>query len=390
MVAGNLRIGVALADLAVFEAVDPAYGIGDQRLQVEAAIGAARARGDLPVARRDLELLFRTFDAVDPDGKRAVAAAFAADGVAAVIGARDFTYGAVALAERHHIPVIDVNAVPTSVLRRCAPYLFTLRTAQDVLYRSYVRWAHQRGFLTGRRIGIFSDRFTTASSRAAEAELAAHGHDVVLHVESDGLGYGSSVDGSAADRFHAAHVELLLPFVSGSSLVELLRSAADGPWRPTVVDLETGEHATDVTASLMPPSIYDGTWALVMNRVGEDAAGLAPSERTRGALAAYEAAAGRPLARSGRASSGELSNVLIVADLVDLLVAALHHASGDATPEAIVAGFESISGRAVASGGDVTFGPEAHWGFRQVRPIRWDAGRGAWAVHGPYESLRSD
>ncbi|HMG41354.1 MAG TPA: hypothetical protein VK611_08490 [Acidimicrobiales bacterium] len=383
---GNIKVGVAVADMSAFEAVDPAYGIGDQAAQVAAALEGTRARGVAHAA--DVELVFRTFDAVDPDQKRAVARAFAADGVAAVLGARDFTYGAVALAERLGVPVLDVNAVPTPVHARCAPLLFTIRTAQDVLYRAFIRWAAARGAFDGSpRIGVFSDRYTETSTNAALAELERLGHHDVVRVRSDGLGYGSDDDVDAATRFRDEGVTVLLPFVSGSSLVELLGTSSALGHRPTVVDLETGEHATDVTASLMPPAIYDGTVALALNRVGESAAGRALTPRTEQALADHEAATGRRLDTSGRASSGELSNVLLTSDLVDLLLAALGHVDGATAADAVVAGFEAITDRPSASGGDITFAPGEHWGYRHGRTITWSAAAEAWQAQDEYRPL---
>lgn len=383
---GRIKVGVAVADMSAFEAVDPAYGIGDQASQVAAALDGARRRGVAHAA--DVELVVRTFDAVDPDAKRAVAAAFVDDGVAAVLGARDFTYGAVALAERHHVPVLDVNAVPTPIHERGAPYLFTIRTAQDVLYRAFIGWAAARGAFDGSpRIGVFSDRYTETSTNAALAALERLGHHDVVRIRSDGLGYGSDDDVDAATRFRDEGVTVLLPFVSGSSLVELLGTSSALGHHLTVVDLETGEHATDVTASLMPPAIYDGTVALALNRVGEAAAGRSLTPRTEEALADHEAATGRRLAASGRGSSGELSNVLLTADLVDLLLAALGHVDGATTASAVVAGFESIADRPSASGGDITFAPGSHWGFRNGRTIQWSAAAGAWVAVDDYQPL---
>lgn len=386
----RILIGLAVADMSAFEAVDEAYGIGDQEAQGRAALDGARRRG-VPHAA-DVELVVRRFDAVEPDHKRAVAAAFADDGVAAVVGARDFTYGAVALAERFGVPVIDVNAVPTPIHARCAPALFTIRAAQDVLYRSFIRWAYGRGtFDVGVRLGIFSDRYTETSTLAALDELTKVGcaGDRIVHLRSDGLGYGSEDDVSAAEAFRAAGVDVLLPFVSGSSLVELLRACAELGYRPTVADLETGEHTTDITASMMPPDLYDGTVALALNRVGEAAAGMALAPPTERALDDYETATGHRPALSGRASSGELSNLLLVADLVDLLLTAIGPAGsgGDTSPAAVVAGFESITDRPAASGGAITFRPGEHWGFRTARAVRWSAENGAWLAQAPFSPL---
>ncbi|HZI44258.1 MAG TPA: hypothetical protein VFD53_03495, partial [Ilumatobacter sp.] len=56
----RFRIGVAIADMSEFEAIDPAYGIGDQRAHVEALLAAEIGRREAPL-RLPLELVFRTF-----------------------------------------------------------------------------------------------------------------------------------------------------------------------------------------------------------------------------------------------------------------------------------------------------------------------------------------
>ena len=272
---------------------------------------------------RPLELVFRTFSSTSIEHKRSVADEFAGDGVLAVIGARDFTYGSVRLAETHHIPVIDVNAVPRTIFERTDPWLFTIRAAQDLVYLAYVGWAQQQGLLDGRRIGVFSDRYTATSTRAVLDRLAALGHRPAVHVESDGVGVGSAHDLEAARHFHDAGVDVVLPFVSGSSLARLLRALAELEHHAVVVDLETGEHATDVSGSVMPAALYEGTQALVMSRVGEVAAGRPLDATAERAVVAVESATGRAIARSGRDSSGELSNILLVADLVAVLCTAL-------------------------------------------------------------------
>ena len=295
-----IRIGVAVPDVAEFVAIDPAYGIGDHAAQIAAVVDRWRRDGTLPVKGRDIELSVRSFDSISRTSKRAAADGFAEDGVLAVLGARDFTYGAVRLAERHGIPVIDVNAIPRSLHAWTAPWLFTLRAAQDLVYVTFVRWAHRRGLLDGSRIGAFSDRFTSVSTECALAELASLGQRIVTHVRSDGAGVGSDNDEQAARHFQTIGVDTILPFVSGSSLARTLAHADSIGYRPRVIDLDTGEHATDVSASMMPPSIYDGTVALVMSRVGEIPAGRPLDARAEHAIADVERYSGTTL-RSHRA-----------------------------------------------------------------------------------------
>jgi len=310
--------------MSEFEAIDAAYGIGDQRAQVEAL--AARQSAATPLADgRQVELYFRTFSSTEIEHKRAVADEFAAAEVLAVLGARDFTYGAVRLADTHGVPVIDVNAVPRTVFARA------------------------------------------------------------VHVSSDGVGVGSDHDQEVVRRFADGGVDLMMPFVSGSSLARALSSAADQNYHPVVLDLETGEHVTDVAGSVMPSSIYDGTRALAMSRVGEVAAGRALDPRARGALECVESATGVTLTPVGRACSGAVSNVLMVADLVEVLFLGLRRAGPEPDRVGLVRALESITDHASVSGGTLSFRPGEHWGCRAMREIEWR--QGAWSVVGDYEAV---
>lgn len=382
----GVAIGVAVADMSDFESIDPAYGIGDQQRQVEALVDHELAVGGVPECGEP-RLIFREFSSVDIGHKRAVADAFAADGVLAVLGARDFTYGSVRLAETHHVPVLDVNAVPRSVFARTDPWLFTIRCAQDLVYRTYAQWAHDTGRLDGRTIGVFSDRYTAVSTGIAIEYLSQKGHRVAVHVDSDGVGVGSDRDALAARTFADARVDLVMPFVSGSSLAGMLRVADRIGFRPTILDLETGEHATDVSGAAMPPSIYEGTSALVMTRVGELAAGRPLDAYADEAIGVVEAATQRELGRSGRDSSGTISNVLLVRDLARLSIEALRRAGPGVDRARFVESMHGFRDVASASGGRVSFGPDEHWGCREMREVVWTEGQ--WKVVGDYAPVWS-
>ena len=382
-------IGVAIADMSEFVAIDPAYGIGDQRLQIEALVEHELRTGGLDglPGRTRPTLDFREFSSTSIEHKRAVADEFARDDVFAVLGARDFTYGSVRLAEVHHVPVLDVNAVPRAIFARTDPWLFTVRAAQDLVYLTYVEWAHASGRLDRGRIGVFSDRYTAGSAAIAIARLGELGSPVADHIASDGVGVGSDHDAIAARRFAEAGVDIVMPFVSGSSLAGFLRAADEIDYRPEVLDLETGEHATDVSGSVMPDRIYEGTSALVMSRIGELAAGRALDERAEEAVGVVEQACGVRISRSGRDSSGALSNILLVSDLVRILFIALRTIGESVDRPDFVAALERIDNLPSASGGAITFRPGEHWGCREMREIVWRDG--SWRVVGDYAPIVS-
>jgi hypothetical protein len=175
---------------------------------------------------------------------------------------------------------------------------------------------------------------------------------------------------------------VVVPFVSGSSMARMLRAADSIGYRPRVIDLETGEHATDVSGSVMPAELYEGTRALVMSRIGEVAAGRPLDPVAEQAVVTVERATGRSIDRSGRATSGELSNILLVADLVAIMCAALRTAGPDPTGSELVAAIERIDLMPSASCGAITFRAGEHWGCRQMRAVEWRSG--AWRVISEY------
>jgi hypothetical protein len=382
-----LDVGVVVPDVGEYAAIDPAWGIGDPREQVLSALDGMRAAGRLPVHGHDLRPSFASYASNDAAGKVDAARELAASGPIAILGGRDFSDGARWLAINTPIPVIDVNALPSAALTAAGPSLFTLRTAQDVLYRAAVRWADSSGWLTGRRIGVFSDRLTEQSAAAACDELSGLGHDVRSWIRSDGTGVGSDADESAVTTFAEVGVEVVFPFVGGSSWIATLRHAAEAGYRPHIIELETGEHTNDVAARRFPPDLYDGTVALTMSRSGEVAGGFRLGTETERGLDAFARATGRRLDPGGPAVSGELSNTLLTWDLVLLLVEGLRLAGGHATRARLIDGLERIRGQPMASGGDVTFEPGAHWGIRQVRTIEWRADPGMWVATSPFRPV---
>ncbi len=379
-----LTVGVAVPDLSEYIVLDPGWSVGNPRQQAAAAVDGARKAARLPVHGRDVHLAFRSYRTNQPGEKWAAARALVDDGALAVLGGRDFTEGACWLADAG-VPVIDVNAVPATTLARAAPWMFTLRPAQDRWYRAFVAWADREGHLAGRAIGVFCDRLTRQAGAAAVDDLRVRGHDVRMVLDSEGVGVGSEHDEDAPARFEAAGVDLVLGFVGGSSWINTLRACAARGYRPALVDLETGEHTNDVTARFHPPDVYDGTVALTFSRVGDVAAGWPLAPTTEAAIADYERFTGSTVAREAPVRSGEWSNLLITADVVTLLVAGLERAGPDPTRDALVAGLERIRDLPMATGADVSFTRTEHWGFRGARTVRWDASRASWAALSDFE-----
>ena len=99
----------------------------------------------------------------------------------------------------------------------------------------------------------------------------------------------------------------------------------------------------------------------------------------------------RSIARSGRATSGELSNILLVADLVAILCTALRTAAPDPSREQLIAAIEQIDSMPSASGGAISFGEGQHWGCREIRAVEWRSGGWrAMSAYAPVVSATAD
>ncbi len=82
------------------------------------------------------------------------------------------------------------------------------------------------GLFDGRRIGVFSDRYTATSTPTAIARLATLGHAPVAHVDPTASGVGSDHDRTRPPSVPGTRASTsIVPFVSGSSLARMLRAA---------------------------------------------------------------------------------------------------------------------------------------------------------------------
>src|SRR4029078_3294954 len=97
--------------------------------------------------------------------------------------------------------------------------------------------------------------------------------------------------------------------------------------------------------------------------VGDAAARRAFDGHADRAVATVEAATGRTIARSGRDSSGELANILLVADLVAILCTALRYIDGVVDREQLIAAIERIDSMPSATGGAPPYSPARAWGL---------------------------
>jgi hypothetical protein len=383
-----IKIGVAVPDYSVFEQQAKQFGVGDPQEQAAAILDGWKKNGQVPVNGHDVQFVYRKFNVIKDDEKLAACTAFAQDDkVVAVIGSRDFGTGAQCLSQRFNIPVIDVNAVPTSQYQAAGKGYFTLRPDQNLFFTQYIDWADKNGYLKDKKIGAaFTDDVKEAYD-AAKAELQKKGYQLTSEFSVSGAGVGSDQDALAAQKFQADGVDLILPFVGGSDEIQMLGAAAKQNYAPKVVDLENSEHTTDVAAALFPASIYEGTPAITTARVGELATNKKLVDAAETCIANYERFSGKKIDRVAPETSGEFTNILITCDVANLMLAAIKNAGATVDAASIVKGFESISNMSLASAGNATFTSTDHWGVHEYRSIQFSEACKCWQTTGDFQKF---
>ena len=381
----TITIGVAVPDLSVFVKFSAAFGVGNAQQQAASVLNAWQQDGSVPLNGHPIKFVYKSYNIVDDSAKQAVCETFAQDDhVFAVIGGQSFETGAKCLTQRFHIPVVDLDSVPSSSYQQGAPYYFTLRTDLNVLYKSYIDWADKMGLFKGRKLGMYIDQEVAESAGAAKAELTKLGYKLTAAVTGNGAGVGSSADQSAMQKFRSAGVDTLIPFVGGSSEINALGFAAKEGYHIKVVDLETSEHTTDVAAGAFPAGLYDGTYGLTMSRVGEAAGGLPETAAQTKCINDYNNFSGTNVKRVSPETSGEFGNLLATCDMAELLFKGLRNAGMNPTPKSFVAGLEQIRDMAIASGGNVSYSSTDHWGIHEVRTVRWTVACHCWTAKGDF------
>lgn len=385
-----ITIGVAVPDLSAFTKFSKAFGVGNPQTQAASVLAAWQNDGSVPVNGHPVKFVYKSYSIVDDSQKQAVCKTFAQDDkVFAVIGGQSFETGAQCLSGRFHIPVIDLDSVPSSSYQQGAPDYFTLQMDLNVLFKNYIDWAAKKGLFKGQKLGMYVDQSLNESADVAKAELQKLGYKLTSEVTSNGAGVGSNSDQLAMQKFRQAGVTVMIPFVGGSSEINALGFAAKQGYKIKVVDLDTSQHTTDVAAGAFPASLYNGTFAVTMNNDGAAAAGDPEPAAETTCLKNYNTFSGANIQRVSPETSGELGNLLETCSMAEIVLKGLQNAGSNLTQQSFIAGLEQIQNMAIAGGGNVSFSSTEHWGMHQLREVQWTSKCHCWTAQGPWFSVTS-
>lgn len=384
----RIVLGVAYPDLGALRALGPKYDNGDVPAQWRALVASWRKDGRLPVAGRDIELRFASYQVTDlVDQRRACAALVNDHKVFAVVGVAYFSVGAECVAREYRTPLLTSDGPLDSAFARSAPFLFSLGMSESRLWRNFVRWADAKGKLRGRKVGVYYLNDPTEREivqQIVKPELAKLGHKLAAEVTTD-QSLGGPQDAVAVQRFRSAGVDVAVLLTSKAGFMQ--QATAQG-YEPEYLDNDHAFGTSDTAASTYPPQQFDGALGFSGRRVGESAAGRPLSKEQEACLAAYERESGDRVERpKGSDETAEFSYVLMGCDLGTVLLGGLRAAGAALTPDSFVKGIETLTRVPLLRYATASYGPGKHHGSDFAQTVQWRASCRCWVSVSGFEPL---
>ena len=379
----KVTVVVTYPDISALRALGPAYDNGDVPEQWRVMIDGWRRDGLLPVNGRDIDLKFRTYNVLNTDEQRAACRGAVSDDKAfAVVGVAYFEIGGECVAREFRTPLITSDGPNEDIFARSHPMLFSLSASKSRHLRNFVNWAHHRGTLQGKKIGIYylDDGVTQdLMNKTIRAELSRLGYGIAAeHSTTQSL--GGPQDAVAVQRFRSAGVDLALLFTSKAGF---LQAANAQGYKPLYLESDYEFGTSDTTTSNYPADAFDGTLGMTGRRVGETPAGVALGADGDACIANFEQATGKKTTPE----TAVWSYILMGCDEGKVLLHGLQAAGRNLTHESWIAGVETMSNVPLTRYAPVTFTPDKHDGGEQQRSVQWSAGCECWLAQGAFEPM---
>lgn len=381
----KIRIGIALLELGALKNLGPSFDNGDRRQHFESILDGWRQRGLVPIHGRDVEFVYRSYGPISPEEQRAACKGLVQDeNVFMVIADSTFNAGIECVTREFRTLLVTSDAPPDDVFQRGAPYVFTLQPSLGRTLRNYVHWAHHRGALSGKKIGLyyFDDAVTRdLMDRTVKAELSNLGYSVAAE-QTTTQNLGGPADALAVQRFRTAGVDVAMLFTSKAGFMQNAQAQA---YRPAYLENDFLSGTTNTATSTYPAEQFDGTYGMSGMRYGEWKAGLPTPAEAEACLADYERFSGKRIDPNAR--EAEYVGLNKGCDDARLVIQALQGAGPGLTPAGVVAQLELLQGVTMGVHGVVSFGAGKHDGIDQHRTVQWTADCKCWKALGSFEPL---
>lgn len=379
----TIRIGIAWPDLSVLRYLGPSFDNGNPEEQWRAVYDSWKRKGLLPVNGRSVELVFTKYNALDPADQRAACVRLVDDQrVFMVVGMLFFAAGSECVAVEKRTTLITADGPTDEVFARGHPYLFSLSASESRHLRNFVHWAHRKGFLKGKRIGLYywnARNVVDTINRSVKGELARLGYEITEDVQTD-QERGGPGDAVAVQRFKNADVNLAMLFHSKTGFMQ---QADAQNYKPKYIDSDYYFGTSDTATSTYPAAHFDGTYAMTGRRVGETTAGMRLDAEQQACISNFERFTGKKLQQE----STEWGYVMYACDEGKLLMHALQTAGRTLTVQSFIGALETVRNMSMSRYSPVTFTPAKHHGGEHQRTLRWSADVRRWKAVSRFEPL---
>ena len=386
----TVKIGVAYLDLSAVRALGPEFDNGNVPQQWDAILDDWHRRHVLPVAGRDVQFAYRSYDVTSNDAQRSACVGLVGDEkVFAVIGIEFFYQaGADCVARQFRTPLITSEGPGDDVYTRAAPLLFSLQPSEDRLLHNFVQWAERTGLFNGAKIGLYYSTDpveTQIVNRSVKAELAKLHHSIAAEVQTDNK-TASPQDAIAVQKFRSAGVNLAIILDAG---IGFLEQAEVQSYHPKYIQSDFNGGTSDTGTATYPSDAYQGTLAMTTVRRGEPAAGIPLSPQEEACVTNYERYSGKKISRPGP-KGHELAQwvfVVLACDESNVLLHALQNAGRNLTQATFVAGLQGIHNLPLIRYPNVTWGPGKFQGVDSQRTLQWTSDCTCWRAQGQFAPL---
>ena len=381
---GSIKIGIGVPDLGPLANLGPNFDFGDPQKHFEAILAGWRASGQVPVHGRTIEFVYRRYSMLSADEQRAACTGWAKDDHVFAVIALQYFFATECLPREQHIPLIVSDGLAPARMQSSAPYLFSLHADTGRIGRNWMHWAHRRGLLKGRRIGLY---YATGDPDGMvgplKTALAGLGYTVAEEATTDNSVTGGPQDNVAVQRFQLAGVNLAILAVSSLAQTNFMQSAEGQGYRPTYIATDFFSSTADTATGTFPPNQFDKTFAMTGYRFGEVAAGIplnGPSRECIDRYARYSKQRVEPRSRPAEWFILEQG-----CDDAAVLLQALRNAGPNLDRAAFIRGIEQIKGMEMGVHADVSFGPDDHTGVDSQRTMQWHRDCSCYRATGVFE-----
>lgn len=374
-----IRIGIGVPELGALASLGPSFDFGDVGDHFRAIHEDWTERGLIPIDGREVVFHYRSYSLLSADEQRAACVGWADDDHVTAVIALQYFFATDCLPAEKRIPLLMDTGLAPRLMERSNPYLFTLSSDYGHLGRNWIHWAHRRGIISGKRLGLYSDESDTDGIATDVREtLSLLGYDLVEDVTTTEAVTGGPQDNVAAQRFAANDVEVAILAVSSLAQTNFMHSAEASGYRPTYIGGDFFSGSTDTATETYPAAHYDGTFGMTTYRHGELSSGIAPPREQVECLDRYGRHSGRSVTHADRPA--EWFVLTSGCDTAAVLLEGLQRATRPITKDSYVAGLEQIRDKPLGVTSNVTFTPLDHSGSQWQRTIQFHADCVCWKV----------